>query len=158
MSLEDIERRLRVVEDVAAIKNLKAQYCAYCDEGYNTEGIAGLFVEDGVWDGGGPDRYYQGRDAIRSFFAEASNLYSFALHYVFNPIISVDGDKAHGRWYLFMPATLPDGNRAIWNAGRYEDDYVRINGEWMYQTLRIAERYFTTSFDQGWAKQRFVQR
>ena len=29
MSLEDIERRLRVLEDVEEIKRLKARYCGY---------------------------------------------------------------------------------------------------------------------------------
>ena len=52
MSLEDIERRLRALEDVEAIKRLKARYCAYCDDHYDADGIASLFVEDAIWDGG----------------------------------------------------------------------------------------------------------
>ena len=155
MSSEDLDRRLQTLEDIEAIKRLKARYCAYCDDNYNPDGIAGLFVEDGVWDGERQGRH-EGRDAIRSFFVGASGIYSFALHYVLNPIIQVDGDKAHGTWYLFMPATLAQGNRAIWNAGRYEDDYVRVDGRWMFQHLQVAERHFTTPFDQGWARQRFL--
>ena len=31
VSLEDIERRLRALEDVEQIKRLKARYCTYCD-------------------------------------------------------------------------------------------------------------------------------
>ena len=46
MSLEDIERRLRALEDVEEIKRLKARYCTYCDDNYDADKIARLFVED----------------------------------------------------------------------------------------------------------------
>ena len=105
MNIEEIERRLRAIEDVEAIKKLKARYCVYCDEGYNAGGIAGLFTEDGVWDGG-LFGCYEGRDAIRSFFQEASQMISFALHYVTNSIVEVDGDQAQGTWYLFQTCLL----------------------------------------------------
>ena len=45
MSLEDIERRLKVIEDIEEIKRLKARYCAYCDDNYDADGIASLFIE-----------------------------------------------------------------------------------------------------------------
>ena len=155
MSLEDIERRLQVLEDIEAIKKLKARYCAYCDDDYNPDGIAGLFVEDGVWDGGSRGRFV-GQDELRRFAAGAVKRFSFALHFVLNPIITVHGDEAHGSWYLFMTGTLRDSNQAIWSALRYEDEYVRVDGEWKYRSLRVADSYFTTPFDQGWAKQQFV--
>jgi len=52
MSLEDLERRVQILEDIDAIKKLKARYTGYCDNGYDPEGIASLFTEDAVWDGG----------------------------------------------------------------------------------------------------------
>ncbi len=30
MTLEDIDRRLRAIEDIEEIKGLKARYCSYC--------------------------------------------------------------------------------------------------------------------------------
>ncbi len=38
MTLEDIERRLRVMEDIEEIKRLKARYCSYCDDNYDVTG------------------------------------------------------------------------------------------------------------------------
>ena len=35
MSLEDLERRLKVLEDIEEIKLLKRRYCAYCDDNYD---------------------------------------------------------------------------------------------------------------------------
>lgn len=69
MDLEVLERRIRVLEDIEAIKKLKARYAYYCDDNYDADGIANLFVEDGIWDGGDFGRY-QGREEIRKFFLE----------------------------------------------------------------------------------------
>jgi hypothetical protein len=48
--LERIERRLQVLEDAEAIRNLKARYAALCDNQYDADGIASLFTEDAVWE------------------------------------------------------------------------------------------------------------
>ena len=45
MNVEDLARRLQVLEDIEAIKKLKARYCAYCDNQYDADGIAALFTE-----------------------------------------------------------------------------------------------------------------
>ncbi len=52
MTLDDIDRRLRAIEDIEEIKRLKARYCSYCDDNYNADSIANLFTEDAIWDGG----------------------------------------------------------------------------------------------------------
>ena len=44
--LDELENRVRAVEDTDAIRNLKARYAAYCDDNYNPDGIAEMFVED----------------------------------------------------------------------------------------------------------------
>ena len=43
-----IESRLERLEDIEEIKQLKAKYCRFCDEGYDPDGIAGLFTEFGM--------------------------------------------------------------------------------------------------------------
>ncbi len=66
MSLEDLERRIKVLEDIEEIKRLKHRYCAYCDDSYDADALADLFTEDAVWDGGERGRN-DGREAIREF-------------------------------------------------------------------------------------------
>ena len=51
--LEELESRVRTLEDTDAIRNLKARYAELCDDNYNPDGIAALFVEDAVWESGG---------------------------------------------------------------------------------------------------------
>ncbi len=154
MNLEDLERRLRVLEDIEAIKKLKARYCAYCDNNYDADGIAALFTEDAVWDGGKFGRY-EGREAIRTFFRGAPRIFPFAIHQVMNPIIEVEGEQAKGQWYLFQPATLAEGNQAVWLAARYEEEYVKVGSEWKFKRLKVFPS-FLTPYDQGWVKKRFV--
>lgn len=154
MSLEDLEKRLKVLEDIEEIKRLKARYCAYCDDNYNADGIASLFTEDAVWDGGMRGKA-EGREGIRSFFIRAPQRLSFAVHMVLNPIIEVDGDMAKGTWYLFQPCTYAEGDQAVWGSARYDEEYIRINGEWKFKSLKLTS-YFWTPFDQGWVKTRFA--
>ena len=154
MNLEDLERRLRVLEDIETIKKLKARYCAYCDNNYDADGIASLFTEDAVWDGGKFGRY-EGREAIRTFFRGAPRIFPFAIHQVMNPIIEVEGEQAKGQWYLFQPATLAEGNQAVWLAARYEEEYVKVESEWKFKRLKVFPS-FLTPYDQGWVKKRFV--
>ncbi|MCI0893562.1 MAG: nuclear transport factor 2 family protein [Chloroflexi bacterium] len=154
MSLEDIERRLKALEDVEEIKHLKARYCGYCDDNYDADAIAGLFTEDAVWDGGIRGRA-DGREEIRRFFVRASQRLPFAIHMVMNPIIEVDGDTAKGSWYLFQACTYAEGDQAVWGSGRYDEEYIRVDGKWMFQNLKLTS-FFWTPFDQGWAKARFV--
>lgn len=151
MDEDALERRIRRLEDIEAIKALKGRYCGYCDANYDPEGIASLFVEDGVWDGGELGRA-EGRDKIRRFFRRAPEVFPFAIHNVMNPIIEVDGDRATGRWYLLQPCTRRGENEeAMWLAGRYEDEYVRVGGEWKFKHLRFITR-FLAPYGEGWAK------
>ena len=69
MSLEDLERRIKVLEDIEEIKKLKRRYCALCDNNYDADALADLFTEDAVWDGGIRGRN-DGREEIRSFSNE----------------------------------------------------------------------------------------
>ena len=152
--LAELENRVRAVEDVQAIRNLKATYAAYCDDNYNADKIAELFVEDAVWESGSLGKFV-GREAIRGFFRRASEIYTFALHYGLNPHIEVTGDTARARWYLFMPCTAADGDRALWRAGIDDEEYVRVDGKWMFKS-KNATSIFSSSFEEGWAKARFV--
>jgi hypothetical protein len=96
MDLADLERRVRALEDIEVIKQLKYRYADACDRGYDADALADLFTEDAVWDGGLFGRY-EGREAIRRFFEGVSSDIVFATHYMMNPIITVEDDQARGQ-------------------------------------------------------------
>ena len=152
--LERLERRLQVLEDAEAIRNLKARYAALCDNDYDADGIAALFTDDALWESPALGRF-EGREAIRAFFKRASGIFSFAIHYSLNGHIGVDGDTASARWYLFMPCTVAAGDQAMWHAGIDHETYVRVNGIWRFRHKR-SEPLMNSPFEAGWARTRFV--
>ncbi len=152
--VEDLRDRVRYLEDIEALRNLKAEYAAACDDNYDADRLAALFVEDATWESEGMGRY-EGREAIREFFHRISGHFVFALHYGLNPQIEVTDDTARARWYLFMPCTVGDTGKAMWRAGLDEEEYVRVQGKWMYKSKKSAP-FFHTTFEEGWAKQQFI--
>lgn len=153
----DLEARIQRLEDIESIKALKALYCLHCDDNYNVDGLASVFTEDALWDGGNTFGVANGRDAIRRHFEGASKRVSIARHQVMNPIIEVDGDEATGHWLLFQPCTNagPDGNEAVWLAATYADRYRRDGDGWLISETKIDVAFFTR-FDQGWVDQPFL--
>ena len=149
MASTELEKRIARLEDIEAIKQLKALYCDICDDNHNPDRITKIFAADGIWEGGDFGKA-QGHEAIRKLFEGFQKLISFSQHNVFNPRIEVDGDRAKGVWYLLGPFTFHKGNEARWIACRYEDDYVKMNGEWKYQHLRAIVRV-AAPYETGWA-------
>ena len=148
MDMAQLEKRLTQLEDLEAIKQLKARYCAIADEDHNPDKITTLFVEDGIWEGGFGTA--QGHEAIRRLFQRAQQRFSFSHHMVMNPLIEIAGNSAKGIWYFLGLFTFREHNEARWLAVRYEEDYIKVNGAWKYQHLRAHSR-MSASYEKGWA-------
>ena len=52
--LVEMEQRVRDLEAADEIRNLKAEYAAACDDNYDPDRIAALFIEDATWESPGP--------------------------------------------------------------------------------------------------------
>ena len=154
MADKDLEKRIALIEDIEAIRKLKARYCLYVDQP-NEDAWVSLFTEDAVWE---TDQFgvHQGREAIRPLFRSIPGFLSFAVHYVTNPIIEVDGDGATGNWLLLEPCTFIQGDQPTWGAARYEEQYVKLSGEWKFKRLKLISSFWTP-YEQGWEKKRFIQ-
>jgi hypothetical protein len=150
MDLNELAGRITILEDIEAIKRLKARYCAICDDDHNPDEIVKIFAEDGIWESADIGQH-KGHAAIRKLFEGFRDRISFSQHNVFNPRIEVNGDRAKAHWYFMGPFTMRKRNNAVWLAARYEDDYVKINGEWKIQHLRAIGR-MSAPYEKGWAK------
>jgi uncharacterized protein (TIGR02246 family) len=139
MDLQELETRITRIEDIQAIKQLKARYCEICDDTHNPDRVASVFAEDGIWEGGGFGQA-KGHAAIAELFRGFRKNFTFSQHNITNPIIEVDGNHATGIWYLSGPWTFAEKNEEKWMALRYDDDYVKIDGVWKYQHLRATLR------------------
>ena len=81
MDMTELEQRITRIEDLEAIKQLKATYCDICDDDHNPERITTIFAEDGIWEGAGFGKA-QGHTAIRELFKKFQTLISFSQHQV----------------------------------------------------------------------------
>ena len=159
MSMVELLARVQVLEDIEAIKKLKATYCYLCDAGLdqaaNRDELVSHFTAEARVDFGlGPASVYAGTEALKIFFGQVvPTAVSFCMHMVHNPIIEVHGDRATGRWYYEAPTTDAASKRAQWMAGIYDEEYVRQDGRWKFVSIKTRWKYISP-YDQGWAKDR----
>jgi hypothetical protein len=159
--LAALAARVRALEDVEAIRRLKARYAELVDARYGAGGprpreelerlageIAALFSEDATWDGGAGLGICRGRAGIHARMAEPTLL--FSRHYFVNPQIELDGDSARARWELLAPCTLRDG-RPAWMAGVEDDQYARVGGVWLHRSMTLAV-HFVAPHERGWSR------
>ena len=139
MDLAELETRITRLEDIESIKQLKARYCEICDDMHNPDTIASVFTEDAIWESADFGKA-EGHKAIRELFRSFQKMFSFSQHNIMNPVIEVNGDRATGIWYIMGPWTYAENNDKKWLALRYDDDYVKTDGEWKYKHLRVALR------------------
>jgi len=157
MSMEELLARVRVLEDIEAIRKLKATYCYLCDAGLddprNRDELLSHFTDDATVDFGlGEGSTYAGKAGLQTFFGSVvPTAVSFCMHMVHNPIIEVHGDRATGRWYYEAPTTDAASDRAQWMAGTYEEEYVRVDSRWKFASIKTKWKYISP-YDQGWAK------
>lgn len=152
--LAEVTQRLRVLEDIEAVKKLQAEY-VYVIDTFSMERLPDLFADDFVLDfsGCGVAVLVKSKDELKKMHDAVPNYYSMMEHITSTPHIAVNGDSAKGTWYLFGPLTrrTARGPVAILESGRYDVDYVRERGAWKIKRLGFV---FTmhTPFEDGWVK------
>lgn len=138
-----LEERISQLEDIESIKQLKAKYCAACDNSNNPDIVTELFTDDGVWDGGDSLRA-EGKTAIYNAFTNAENAISFSMHNVTNPIIEINGNNATGVWNLIGLITFASDGKTKLLSIRYDEEYVKIDGVWKIKLLKGQPRLMTS--------------
>jgi uncharacterized protein (TIGR02246 family) len=134
-------------DDRAFIEDLQARYMFAFDYG-DPEGYAGTFTPDGVLDYGAGE--IKGRRAIAEFIQAGRKRTEQARaktppgkqptvsrHIINNMVIKIDGNRAHGVAYWTHMTSGPDGRGTVDFFGHYEDEMVKVNGEWLFSRRRI---------------------
>lgn len=134
MTLEDFEKRLRVLEDIEAIKSLHRNY-VYALASQQWDDMLDCFAEDAVadiWTHG----LRRGKKEIGELFHSFDGrILPTHGHLAAQPVITVDGDTAEGYWILYLFLPEPE---ATWIQGRHDCKYVRVNGRWKYSHLKFT--------------------
>ena len=144
ISLEERIDRLESEREIHALVN---RYAELCDAAYDPDRLTALFTEDATWssrskDGSIDFGHYEGRQAIRGFFAGVSaDLGPMTLHYLLSPRVEIgpDRDTAIGHCYLYAildrrPAAEAPGSSVrerIVLAGTYDHRFRRDGGRWL---------------------------
>jgi hypothetical protein len=160
-----LERQLGIQQDIDDIRRLQYTYGYFIDKSQYNE-VVDLFSDDGdVWFLGG---IYKGKAGVRRLYIERFQRnftqghngprYGWLLdHPQLQMVINVAPDRSHGkaRGRSFMQAGLHETaegeQRAWWEGGIYENDYVREGGVWKIKALRYFP-FWHGSFDDGWAR------
>lgn len=156
-----LRRRVEAAESVLQLQELKARYGELVDRRFSAGrvvdeatlrrigiDVAALFAVDAVWDGGPGLGRQVGRAAIADRLAEPT--LTFSRHLFVKPRITVDGDRARGRWDLLSPCLRPDGS-SWWMCGYEDDEYVRVDGVWLHASMALTT-VFLSRAEPGWGK------
>ena len=140
-ALKKMEKRVRVTEDINEIKQLQRRYvnALMCTE---WDDAVDCFAEDAR-----VDVYLHepvsGKAAIDKWFKEELSKTHVGKEgdFVVHPIIDVDGDKATGKWLIYIMYFYPrTGQSLFWVQGFYDMEYVRENGRWKISLMTWMER------------------
>ena len=161
--MENLEKRIQALEDIEAIKKLKSRYAQLADGKYssvilngekNLDKIANevvqIYAEDAIWDSKMEEfKTRVGRSEIYEHFAKVN--FNFSIHYFTMPDITVNGDSATGRWYLWNIASEKKDGKPILITGFTDDEYAKIDGRWLFKKMTFTP-LFIGPYDQGWVK------
>ena len=130
-------------EDRAQIEDLQARYLFALDS-FDMDTYVSTFTQDGVLD---IIAYKaKGRDEIRKKLEEARPVFDQSAakkapepyratgrHNITNIVLKINGDKAVGRAYWFHYGNNnPERRAALDGYGHYEDELVKVNGQWLF--------------------------
>lgn len=121
------------LDDRMAILDLCSRYNYHIDTGASAA-WADTFTADGVFDG--PVGRAQGRDELIAFCDGLAAQFPGAMHFTDNHLFDEVGDAIHHRCFLSFQVPTDSGTDVMLLG--YEDDVVRVDGEWRFQTRVVA--------------------
>lgn len=150
---KDLEARIRRIEDFQQIKNLQAKYSFLVDTS-KFDDLVELFATEFIWEVGFDEMTkITTKSDLLDLMKKADKGSSMTIHQPITPYIELDGDTAKGTWYLFgmLTSVTSQGEDAKWIQGKYNNRYIREDGEWKIDCLSFQYN-FLTPYDEGWAK------
>ena len=154
---EELEARIKKVDDVQEITNLQAQY-SYLIDTKQMEALVDIFADDFVWEGGFDSENMTtvtSKPELLRRLKSSGERNTMMRHLVTTPYIEVKGDHAKGTWYVLgmTTAVTPEGEIAEWVQGTLNNEYTRINGKWKISRKSTTFNFYTP-YEDGWHKTR----
>ena len=152
ISIEDKLQRLLDLEEITTLRHRYA-YGANIIDGKpgDLKAFAALFAADGTFDVG--MGVATGPAEIENMMKALTTQWQCAMHYMLNPIIEVDGDRARGTVSGLFAFTSVENPSPIWLSNIYSDAYVRTPRGWRFQSVTIRNTFADPAFFAGYADQ-----
>lgn len=140
-----LTQRLDRLESMEAIRALRCRYhdLVNLDQGPR---LYELFAPDAtVAYSGRPE--VTGRDHIREFFRTFP--VQLARQFMHHHVVQVEGDRGHG--HCDLDGRPVRNGESLFVVGRFDDTYIRIDGNWYFQSVRLTVHYMVPP-GAGWAE------
>lgn len=136
-----LEQRIALLEDERAVIRLQTAYGYYVDKAQWDE-AADLFAADATLEIAGRG-LYRGQERIRAYLKCLPALMEGTVfnHMQLQPLVTLDGDQAWGRWRAIMEVAIRDQVDMVGEA-TYENRYVREDGVWKIARLHCFVTYY----------------
>jgi ketosteroid isomerase-like protein len=137
MSIEELEKRVKAIEDLEEIKKLHQNYINLMDN-LQYDKVLDLFTEDGTAEirNSGVKR---GRNGLAEIYIEGlakkRGTSRDVGHMVIEPDITVAGNTAKGTWLIYMLFSKPT---IQWVQGKAECEYRKENEKWKISKLKFS--------------------
>jgi uncharacterized protein (TIGR02246 family) len=135
---EDTARQVRALADRVALSDLVALYAMALDD-HDLPTVLDCFAPDGRFTRFGATA--AGPEELRACFTEIMDRYVMTLHVPDTQVASVDTDAGTAHGVTTSHAELALDGRLLVAAFRYEDDYVRRDGRWVFQSRALRFVY-----------------
>ncbi len=136
MTLEELQKRVRALEDLEQIRKLHQHYIDLMDN-LRYEEVLDLFTDDAtveVRDSG----VKRGRQELAEIYlglAKRRGPVRFDAHMAVEPDIAVEGNSAKGTWLIYMLFSKPT---IQWVQGKNECEYRKVEGRWKIAKLKFT--------------------
>ena len=150
---QTIEQQLQRLQDLEDIRTLRSRYAygANILDGQpgDIQMFAALFAKDGTFDVG--MGVATGPAEIEEMMKALTTQWQCAMHYMLNPLIELDGDRAAGTFTGLFAFTSQANPSPIFLSNIYSDTYVRTADGWRFQSVRIRTAFADPAFLAGYA-------
>jgi SnoaL-like domain len=147
--IEELKAEIAMLRDERAILRLQTAYGYYVDKAQWDE-AADLFAREATLEIAARGQF-RGQDRIRAYLHALPPLSHGTVfnHMQLQPLITVLGDTAKGRWRAIMEVGFV-GREELCGEATYENDYIREDGVWKIAKLHCFVTYYVR-WNEGWS-------
>lgn len=145
--LQSLTRRVEELESRVEIAELCSAYAIACDE-HDLPRLASLFSPDAELDSPSKLLSAKGRDEIVAMYVRLFKIRGPGFHWTHDHFVRFDAADRHraSGVVLSHAETCPDDEGSM-SAMRYEDDYVRLDGRWVFRKRVLKFLYYVPAKD-----------